>query len=356
MKKNFKGIMACVLGGVMMFSMVGCSSGTSSNQGASVPANTEAQKVEAAPKEKVILKLTYENNTDEPIDKGAHKWADLVAERTNGEVEIQIFPSSQLGKKSDLLEQMTLGENIITICDGSYLMNFVPDFGVVMGPYLMDSYDQMFKLTASDWWAEQSTKLTDSGLKIVSNNWIYGDRHLLTKTPVEKPEDLKGLKIRVPNNDISVKMFDMLGAAATPMALSEVYTSLQQGVCDGVENPLTVLYANKFQEVCKDLTLTGHQKTFSCFVMSNDVYNKLTPEQQTIIMEAGDEAALYNNECYEELTAEMLDKFKAEGCNVIELDNVDDFRELVKPLYKEYEDNGTWTPGLYDNIMEIINK
>lgn len=353
MQKNLKRVAAYILGGIMVLSMAGCSGGSAPSQGTQTPPSGQ-EKTEA--KKPIILKLTYENNADEPIDKGGNRWAELVKEKTNGEIEIQVFPSSQLGKKADLLEQMRLGENIITIVDGSYLMDFVPDFGVVMGPYLMDSYDQMFKLTASDWWKEQSDKLTDSGLKIVSDNWIYGDRHLMTKTPITKPEDLKGLKIRVPNNDISVKMFNMLGAASTPMALSEVYTSLQQGVCDGVENPLTVLYANKFQEVCKNLTLTGHQKTFSSFVMSNDVYNKLTPEQQEILIAAGQEAALYNNECYNELTAQMIDKFKSEGINIIELENVEPFRELVKPLYKEYEDNGIWTSGLYDNVTEIMNK
>ena len=356
MKKKLRSIMALVLGGMMIVGATGCSSSGSASSSASGSGSTSssASAENKTSGDPIVLKLTYENNPDEPIDKGAQKWAELVSERTNGEVEIQIFPSSQLGNKRDLIEQMRLGENIITIADGSYLMDFVPDFGVVMGPCLMDNYDQMFKLTASDWWKEQSDALTDSGLKIISNNWIYGDRHLLTKKEVKTPADLKGMKIRVPNNDISVKMFNMLGASSTPMALSDVYTSLQQGVVDGVENPLTVLYANKFQEVCKNLTLTEHQKTFSCFITSNDFFNTLTEEQQQIIMEAGDEAALYNNECYDELTAEMIDKFKEAGVNIIELENTDEFKDLVKPLYEEYESNGTWTPGLYDKIQEII--
>ena len=104
----------------------------------------------------------------------------------------------------------------------------------------------------------------------------------MTKKAVSSLKDLKGMKIRVPNNDISVQMFNLLGAAATPMALSDVYTSLSQGVVDGVENPLTTLYNNKFQEVCKNVTLTNHQMTFSNFVVGTEfgiLYRKNTRRQ-----------------------------------------------------------------------------
>lgn len=302
-----------------------------------------------------VLKLCYENNDGDPIDLGCDRWAELVKEKTNGAVEIQVYPSSQLGAKADLIEMMLLGQNVCTIADGSYLMDYVPDFGVVMGPYLFEDWNQMYKLTASDWWKEQEKLLEAEGLKIVSTNWIYGDRQLMTKTPIKSLSDLKGLKIRVPNNDISVNMFNLLGAASTPMALSEVYTSLSQGVVDGVENPLTTLYTNNFQEVCKYLTMTSHQMTFSNFVVGNDFWNSLPAEYQEAIVEAGKEAAEYNNEKYEEQSADMIDKMKEAGCEILELDDMDAFRNSVLKLYQDYEDNGTWTPGLYDKIQEILN-
>ncbi|MDC7288470.1 C4-dicarboxylate TRAP transporter substrate-binding protein [Blautia schinkii] len=303
-----------------------------------------------------VIKLCYENNDGDPIDNGCDKWAELVKEKTDGAVEIQIYPSSQLGAKADLIEMMLMGQNVATIADGSYLMDYVPDFGVVMGPYLFDEWDQMYKLTGSDWWAEQSAKLEDEGLKIVSKNWIYGDRQLLTKDPIESLADLKDLKIRVPNNDISVKMFNLLGAASTPMALSEVYTSLSQGVVDGVENPLTTLWNNNFQEVCKHLTMTGHQMTFSNFIVGKDFFDTIPEEYQKAIMEAGDEAAEYNNELYKEETEELLGKFEEAGVTVHELSDLDDFKAAVQELYQQYEDEGTWTAGTYDTIQKIINE
>jgi tripartite ATP-independent transporter DctP family solute receptor len=306
-----------------------------------------------SPQKHVIIRLTYENNPNEPIDQGAHKWAELVKKRSNGTIEIQIFPSSQLGSKLDLVEQMKLGANIITISDGSYLMDYVPDMGIVMAPYLLNNFNQMFKLTKSDWWKEQSALLEKKGLKIVSNNWIYGDRHLLTKKPVYSPNDLKGMKIRVPNNQISVKMFNLMGAASTPMALADVYTALQQGVCDGVENPLPVLYANKFQEICKNLTLTAHQKNFSVFITGTKFFNALSNQQKRTIMESGDEAALFSNKRLEVQTARMISEFKKSGCKIIKV-NTSKFSKKVLPLYEEYETSGKWTPGLYKKIQSIV--
>lgn len=230
------------------------------------------------------IKLCTEQTDGDPIDEGCDKWAELVEEETEGAVKIEVYPSSQLGAKADLIEMALAGQGVCTIADGSYLMDYVPDFGVVMGPFLFSDWDAMYSITESDWWAEQSKKLEDEGLEIISTNWIYGERQLMTKEPVTSLEDMKGLKIRVPNNDVSVQMFDLLGSAATPMALSEVYTSLSQGVVDGVENPLTTLYNNAFQEVCKNVTMTNHQMTFSNFVVGKDFWDTIPEEYQEAIM------------------------------------------------------------------------
>lgn len=324
--------------------MTGC--GKSSDQ--------KAQTNAAKPGQKYTIKLCYENNAGDPIDQGAHKWAELVKERTKGNVEIQIYPSSQLGKKADLIEMMLLGQNVATIADGSYLMDYVHDFGIVMGPYIIDNWDQMYKLTGSDWWKEQEKALEKEKLKIVTKNWIYGDRHLMTKKPVTSLNDLKGMKIRVPNNDISVNMFKLLGAAPTPMALAEVYTSLSEGVVDGVENPLTTLYTNNFQEVCKNLTFTGHQMTFSTFIVGTQFFNTMPKEYQEIVMKAGDEAAEYNNKVYKEQSKDLEGKMKAAGVQMHQLKDLPAFKEAVKGLYKQYEDQGKWSKGLYDKIQTII--
>ena len=235
-------------------------------------------------------------------------------------------------------------------------MVYVSDFGVVMGPFLFSDWDSMYKITASDWWADEAKQLEDEGLEIVSTNWIYGERQLMTKTEVKSLDDLKGLKIRVPNNDISIKMFDLLGSAATPMALSDVYTSLSQSVVDGVENPLTTLYNNAFQEVCKNVTMTNHQMTFSNFIMGKDFWDSIPEEYQTAIIDCGKEAAEYNNDLYQKQSEEMVAALEDAGCTVTELDDAtyEEFKNACMKLYEDYEADGTWSEGLYDQIQEII--
>ena len=161
----------------------------------------------------------------------------------------------------------------------------------------------------------------------------------------------------MPNNDISVTMFDNLGAASTPMALSEVYTSLQTGVVDGVENPLTTLYNNAFQEVCKNVTMTNHQMTFSNFIVGADFWNTIPAEYQQVILDCGVEAAQYNNELYQQVSQEMQAALEAAGCTIYTLDDaaLAELKEASVQLYRDYEANGTWTAGVYDQIQSIIN-
>lgn len=304
------------------------------------------------------IKLCTEQTDGDPIDDGCDKWAELVSEATDGAVKIEVYPSSQLGAKADLIEMALAGQNVCTIADGSYLMDYVPDFGVVMGPFLFADWDSMYKITSSDWWAEQSTKLEEEGIKIISTNWIYGERQLMTKEEITSLDDLKGLKIRVPNNDISVTMFNLLGCAATPMALSDVYTSLSQGVVDGVENPLTTLYNNAFQEVCKYVTMTNHQMTFSNFVVGKDFWDGIPAEYQDAIIAAGEEAAIFNNDLYKTQSEEMVAALEEAGCTITELDEAvyAEFKDACLKLYEDYETNGIWTAGVYETLQGIIGE
>lgn len=298
----------------------------------------------------VVIQIAYENNPGEPIDVTANEWKRLIEERSNGSMKVELFPSSQLGSKNDLIDQMLAGDSVITLADGAfYADRGVPDFGIVFGPYIFDNWDQCWKLTESDWWQEQSDKLEEKGLKLLASNWMYGDRHLLTTKPVKTVADLKGMKIRVPNNTIQVKGFEVLGATPTPMALGEVYTSLQQGTIDGLENPLPVLYNGKFHEVAKYLTLTAHVKNFTTWIGGVTFFESLTAEQQQILMETGTEAGIFNNNLQDKIKEDTLAKFKAEGVEIIEID-LTEFQEVSKAFYSLPEFTAIWSPGLYDTV------
>ena len=309
----------------------------------------------AAKDGKVIIQVGYENNPGEPFDKGVNKWKELLEQKSNGTMIIETYPSSQLGSKNDLIDQMIAGQPVVTLADGAfYADRGVKDFGIVFGPFLFDNWDQCWNLVKSQWYADKSKDLEGKGLKILGSNWVYGARHTLTTKPVNSVEDLKGMKIRVPNNAIQVKGFEVLGAVPTPMPLGDTYTALQQGTIDGVENPLPVLYNGKFQEVAKYLILDGHVKNFTTLVCGTQFFNTLTPEQQKLLIETCEEAGLYNNEQQAASEKEVLEKFRSEGVTVVEPSDavLQGFRNAAQKFYT-LPDFG-WSKGLYETVKSAM--
>lgn len=301
----------------------------------------------------VTIMIGYENNPGEPIDLACNEWKRLVEEKSNGEMIVEIFPSSQLGSKDNIIDQAMAGDCVITLANGAFFQDRgVKDFGVVFAPYLFENWEQIDKLAASDWFAQKKAELSDLGLTILTG-WHYGARDTMTTKKVVTAADIKGMKIRVPNNSLQVKGTAATGAVPTPMSLGEVYTALQQGTIDGLENPLTVLYNGAYQEVCKYLILDHHILDYTCWVCGTDFFNTLTPEQQQILIEAGNEAGAYNNQMLEETTNKALEDLKAAGVEVVEFDR-DSFVAACESFYEDPEIKAMWSEGLIDQIKEII--
>ena len=301
----------------------------------------------------VTIMIGYENNPGEPIDLACNEWKRLVEEKSNGEMIVEIFPSSQLGSKDNIIDQAMAGDCVITLANGAFFQDRgVKDFGVVFAPYLFENWEQIDKLAASDWFAQKKAELSDLGLTILTG-WHYGARDTMTTKKVVTAADIKGMKIRVPNNSLQVKGMAATGAVPTPMSLGEVYTALQQGTIDGLENPLTVLYNGAYQEVCKYLILDHHILDYTCRVCGTDFFNTLTPEQQQILVEAGNEAGVYNNAMLEETTNKALEDLKAAGVEVVEFDR-DSFVAACESFYADPDIQAMWSEGLIDQVKEII--
>lgn len=296
---------------------------------------------------KYTIKVAYENNPGEPLDLAAKEWARVFKEKTKGEGELQLFPSSALGSKKDVMEQMKLGTGVITITDGGFLADYVPDFGILMGPYLANDYKDLFKLAKSPWFADLSTKLATKGLRIVTSNWLYGTRHFLLKKPATTPAELKGVKLRSPNNRIQIEAIQAIGATPTPMPLSEVYPALSSGVIDGTESPISVFYAMKAYETAKYLVKTGYIHNISQWVIGEKFYGKLPPEIQKALMESGDVAGDFMTQSVMAAEKDAVDKLKAAGVTIIEVDK-EAFRKAAMPTYSKFPE---WTPGLYDKVQ-----
>ena len=311
-------------------------------------------------KKVIHIQIAYENNTDEPLSKACEKWKELLEEKSNGEFQVDLYPSSQLGTKNDIINQAIAGDAVITLANGAFYSDLgVKDFGVVFAPYLFRSWDDIEKLAQSDWWEKQEQNVKNqTGLTIVGKNWHYGVRNTLTRKKVESPSDLKGKKIRVPSNLLQVDSINVLGAAATPMSLGDVYTSLQQGTIDGLENPITVIESGKYQEVAKYLLLDAHIYDLTTWCCGDEFYNSLSEKQKKILTETCEEAGVYNNEIVEEAEAKSLKELKKEGVKVQEVsdEEKDEWEKASESFYKNAEKKYGWTPDLIETVKSIIKE
>ncbi|PHV70081.1 C4-dicarboxylate ABC transporter substrate-binding protein [Sporanaerobium hydrogeniformans] len=363
MKKNFLlGILALTMS---LSTLVGCG-GTTQNPNTSTPEaptqtsnNAEAgNTTPTANKEAVIVQIGFENTLDEPIGQALTKWKELVAEKGDGSLEIKLFPNSSLGSKTELIDMMVMGEPVVTIADGAFYADYgVKDMGIMYGPFFFESWDDVWTLIESDWYADQSKKLEEKGLKLLASNWIYGSRHLMTTKKVVTPEDVAGMKIRVAATEIYMEGWNSLGAVATGLALGETYQALQTGVVEGVENPFSTLYGQSFHEVAKNILLTGHIKNFTTWVTGTEFFNQLTPEQQELLVTTGEEAGLYNNQLQTENEQVYLDQLTSAGVTVTEMteENLAAWKEKSKGFY-ELGDKFGWSEGLYDTVQKAMGK
>lgn len=296
------------------------------------------------------INVAYGNQPGEPIDQLAHKWKELVEEKSDGQISLKLYPSSQLGSEQDVVEQAAMGNNVIILAGYGFLMNYVPDAGIFDTPYLVDDFDQMIYLTSTDWYKDIAAKLREKKLDVVLPAVVYGERHLMTKTPVLTPDDLDGMKIRVPNTQIAINTFTDLGASPTPTPLSDLYTSLQQGLVDGAENPLPVLQGVKAQEVAKHLSLTGHQKFILAWVAGTEFTATLPDDVKQLLEETGIEARDYGRKVLEEQDKAVLESFKAENVTVHEVDQ-QLFRDAVSDVYGKFP---TFSPNLYETVQSLL--
>jgi len=347
MKKVSKLMFASLAVMLLMF-VAACSSGTSdSSSGTPEPSEGASDGSEG---EVYTINIAYGNQPGEPVDELAKKWKELAEEASDGRLELKLYPSSQLGPEKDVVEQAQMGNNVIVLAGYDFLMDYVPDAGILTAPYLVNDIDELLYLTETEWFEGLRNDLNEQGIDVVTTRTVYGERHLLTNEKVETPEDLKGLKIRVPNNQMSIQTFEAMGAAATPTPLGDLYTSLQQGLVDGAENPLPVLQGVKAHEVSKHLTFTGHQKFITAWIGGTSFIDTMPEDLVQILRETGDEASEHGRNVLDAQTEEVLAEFEAQGVEFYEVD-VEPFKELVQGVYESFP---SWTPGLYEEIQELL--
>lgn len=302
----------------------------------------------------VTIELGFENTMEEPIGQAVQQWADDLEEKSDGAMKLELYPNSSLGNKPDLIDQMVAGEGIITVADGGFYADFgAPDMGILYGPFFFQDWDEVWNLVDSDWYADQSKLLADKGLTLLASNWVYGERHLMTTKEVHTPDEIKGMNIRLANSKVFVEGFNAMGANAVAMDLADVYTGLQTGVIDGVENPMSTLYGQSFQEVAPYLLKTSHILNFTTWVTSTDFMDSLTEEQRDLLVSTAEDAGLYNNDLAEKADVDYQKKLEDAGVTVSELTDAErqEWVDSAQGFYDMGDELG-WSDGLYDVVQE----
>jgi TRAP-type transport system periplasmic protein len=281
------------------------------------------------------IKLAHVVNEKDSFHLAAEKFKELTEKYTEGSVKVTIFPNATLGDERTLLERMKMGIVDSGIITGGPIINFVPKFGVIDLPFLFRSPEHAYKVLDGPIGDDLFAGLEEQGLKGLA--WAErGFRNLTnSKRPVESPDDIKGLKIRVMQNPVYVDSFKALGANAVPMAWTEALTALQQGTVDGQENPLNVIVAFKLNESQKYMSVTRHAYAPAPIIMSMVTWKKLSADQQEAVLKAAQEAVEFERNFNNENEKIWIKELEEKGM-VVSTPDLDAFLEAVKPVYEAY--------------------
>ncbi len=285
------------------------------------------------------------------INRGILKAAEVLQASSGGRLRIDNFPSSQLGGERDMLSQVSSGTLDFCITGPGALGGWVRALSILESPFLSRDFEQIRRMYGHASVQAMLAQLAEQrGMRAMAP-WYYGTRQLTTRDKaVRVPEDIRGLKIRVPEAPLFVDMMRTLGAAPTPMSLGEVYLSLQTGVIDGQENPLPTIAANKFMEVQRYINLTGHILVPLMPVMSNQSWTSLPAADRDLVVAALREGAALSDGLVQAAEARLLDEFRGRGTQVIESDRAA-FQRALAPLYTRYEE--IWGRGVHAALTAL---
>lgn len=299
------------------------------------------------------FRLAHVTSDKEPVHQALEHFVEKVSERTEGAVEMPIFPNAQLGSNPEVFEQIRAGAPVISMSDPGYLSDFVADFGVLGGPYLMEDPRDFSKIIESDLYADLKNRLRDeAGIELLSLNWLFGSRHMLADKAISSPSDTQGMTFRTPPNIMWVETFDAMGARPTQVAWGEVYSALSAGVVDGAEAPLPSLYGAKLYETKSTISLTGHFKGFTGLIMSADLFATLPEEVQRALNEEAVAAGVYMTDLMLNSEEEWIATLEAEGVTFNRDVDTAAFQEATAGVYSKFPD---WSDGLYDRVRDILD-
>ena len=294
------------------------------------------QNAKAAPSDVIEMKLGHFAADAHPGNLASKMFAEAVEKRTNGKIKVTIYPNNALGSPPEVLEQNILGAVDMSLPTQGQLGKYSKKFNCVMLPFIYDNYAHADKVLDGKFLPWAVPELDQAGLVFLSN-WEWGFRNLTnSKHPVNVPDDVKGLKVRTPPELPTQAAMEALGAVVATINFNELQMALKQGVVDGQENPVAVIYSNKLYESQKYLAMTGHNYNTMVHVISKKVWDKLTPEQQAIVKEESKKAGDWMRKTVRDAEADQLKQLKAQGMEITYPDKAK-FKALMQARLRSHE-------------------
>jgi len=288
---------------------------------------------------KKVIKISMGVNEQHPSYLGAKKFAEIVAAKTNGRYDVQVYANAQLGDDIKATEAVKMGNLEMTAPSSSPLVGIDPDLNVLDLPFLFPNTKAADAVLDGAVGTKIALKLEDNGLKLLAY-YENGFRNITNSVrEIKVPADLKGLKIRTMENKIHLAAFKAMGANPTPMPFSEVFTAMQQKTIDGQENPVPTIFLSKYNEVQKYATLTGHVYGPHLLLINKKLYDSMTPEDQKIFSDAAAESKIFQRETNRAMTKDYVAKLREAGMTVTELtvEQKKVFQDACAPVYKQFE-------------------
>lgn len=308
----------------------------------------------AASAEKVYkLKLGHTGAPNHHYQNICTMFADKVKERTKGGVEIAVFPADQLGKQVESVEGTMLGTQDMVLTSDTVLSNWVPDMGILNLPFIFSSMEDARTILDGPIGAKLAAMMEPHGA-VVIGWWDNGMRHITNnKRPITQPADLKGIKIRVPEGEVFVETFKALGAGPTVISFGELYSALQLGTVDGQENPPAHILTQKFYEVQKYVSRTGHIHLSSPLIMNKKLLDGMPKAYRDAIVTTGREMGPVHTNMVNELEKKQWDEVAAKGMKINDVDKKP-FQQAVMPVYEKFKTklNGK----IIDEIIATLQK
>lgn len=290
----------------------------------------------------------------DPYAIAARQFAAALEELAPGTFEVRFFPSRQLGDEREMLENISLGAQDAGVITGTAVATMESAFQLNDLPFLYENASQAHELLDGPVGDRMLGSLADRG--IVGLGFAEGGfRHTINNVrPIRAPEDFEGIRFRVQPSDLFVEAFAAIGASPTPMAWGEVYTAVQQGAVDGLEIPLTVMASNKFDEVTKYLSLTGHAYNAIALLVSKRFMDSLSEEERQIVRQAAEQAIARQREINGENQSATLEELQSRGMEANEIEDPAAFQEKLVPVYDAYRDD--IGAELFDQAMKELGR